>query len=204
MSARAAYSAFPIIIPVLLSLFAACGDRTNSPYFSQKKDSSESYAARCPRVDSMLGLCGGGGGRGSAPTVPIAISPHSGARDVRPVPMLKWLSSDPDPGDTLRYEVRLGETPTNLTTISPPTLSASELFVPNRLQRGRDYFWKVIARDTQGHVTQSPTWRFRTQSFSASLVFRIAVEEKGSSENEDQIPSSTPIRDKKRNRKTIQ
>lgn len=198
MSARTSYSACLIIIPILLSLSAGCGDHANSPYVSRQKDSSESYAARCPRVDSMLGLCGGGGaGGGGAPTVPIAISPHAGARDVRPVPKLKWRSSDPDPGDSLRYEVQLGETPTNLTTISPPNLSSSGLFVPNRLKRGHDYYWKVIVRDTQGHVIQSPAWKFRTQSFSRSLLFRVALQKNSSSQNEDPPSFSTPVVGKK-------
>ena len=73
---------------------------------------------------------------------------------------LYWMCSDPDPTDTLRYDVYYGG-----------NLSTTNLLVSNTLNTSADLgvcqphtkiYWKVVAKDFKGGTTQGPVWRFTT------------------------------------------
>lgn len=70
---------------------------------------------------------------------------------------LAWDCSDPDPGDTLRYDVHLG-------TADPPPLAASgrseRFFMPSLPDSAAAYYWMIVARDRNGAATAGPVWRF--------------------------------------------
>jgi PKD repeat protein len=73
---------------------------------------------------------------------------------------LRWSASDPDPNDTLTYDIYLG-------TSNPPPLLASNVTVQhyqtkNPLSYHTVYYWKVVARDNHGDETVSPILHFTT------------------------------------------
>ncbi|MCX6640574.1 MAG: hypothetical protein NTW14_08855 [bacterium] len=72
---------------------------------------------------------------------------------------LMWTGGDPDPGDTVMYQVNWG---TTLSLDSSSTwLPFNEYFL-NNLSSGTHYFWRVTAQDNFGAITPGPIWEFFT------------------------------------------
>ncbi len=75
---------------------------------------------------------------------------------------LYWNGSDPNSGDTLRYDVYFGEDP------DPPLMSANQEenhYDPNGtgdMDLFEDYFWRIVTRDKMGEETTGPEWNFTT------------------------------------------
>lgn len=82
--------------------------------------------------------------------------------DTNMIMVLSWQCSDPDPNDTLKYDVYIsnslpvGNTP--IATDLPNPSYGLGIVVPST-----SYFWKVVARDNNGGSATSNTWRFKTQ-----------------------------------------
>ena len=78
---------------------------------------------------------------------------------------LSWACSDPDPGQTLHYEVYFG-------TQSPPPLAFSNIsnqYVNTAvLASSTTYHWKVVAFDNFNASTAGPEWTFTTGSSAIS------------------------------------
>ena len=95
------------------------------------------------------------------PNPPSSPVPADGAVDI-PVntPHFSWTCSDPDPGQSLTYDVYFGTTPT-------PDLYASNISVSNvalpALQYNTFYFIQVVARDPEGLTTSGNLWSFVTE-----------------------------------------
>jgi hypothetical protein len=70
---------------------------------------------------------------------------------------LTWVSGDPNPHDTVTYDVYFGNT-------STPVLVAANLttatYDPGRLIYNTTYYWMVVARDNHGNQTAGPLWVF--------------------------------------------
>ncbi|MEO0079687.1 MAG: YncE family protein [candidate division WOR-3 bacterium] len=94
-----------------------------------------------------------------APNIPSAPEPDSGATDQLVNLTLSWTGGDPDPGDSVTYDIYLG-------TTTPPPLAAADLkqtsFRPERLNYDTDYYWRVVAKDRRNATTVGPLWSFRT------------------------------------------
>ena len=96
-------------------------------------------------------------------------SPLAGSTTVSLTPVLSWTASDPDPGDTLTYDVYFG-------TSSPPPLVVSNQtaasYQPGTLLPMTAYYWKVVARDNHGVETSGPVLVFQTgyQPFIQSVA----------------------------------
>jgi hypothetical protein len=75
---------------------------------------------------------------------------------------LYWNGSDPNSGDTLRYDVYFGEDP------NPPLKSANQeenYYDPNGpddMDLFEDYYWRIVTRDKMGEETTGPEWNFTT------------------------------------------
>jgi len=93
------------------------------------------------------------------PETPSRPNPSNNEGNVSTGVHLSWLSSDLD-NDPLKYDVYFG-------TASPPPLVASNLtvagYVPQGLQLGTQYHWRVVARDPHAE-TSGPEWVFTTRS----------------------------------------
>ena len=103
----------------------------------------------------------------SAPFTPKNPNPTDNAVRVlvlaegRPAPVvLTWAGGDPNPWDTVAYDIYFGQSADALTqvaeSITETTYSAADL------SGGATYFWQVVARDNAGGRTAGPVWKFTT------------------------------------------
>jgi len=94
------------------------------------------------------------------PYEPSNPQPQDGATNVQYDVTLGWTGGDPDPGDTVTYDLYFGDT-------SPPQLLAENLTATMYDMTGLDpttvYYWQILARDNFGATTTGPIWTFTTQ-----------------------------------------
>ena len=99
----------------------------------------------------------------NAPYQPSNPSPENGEIDVNIETDLSWTGGDPDPGDTVTYDVYLDAT-------SPPTTKVSNNQTgtiydpPSELNYDETYYWIIVAWDTHGASTNGDEWHFTTES----------------------------------------
>jgi hypothetical protein len=94
------------------------------------------------------------------PYEPSSPSPPDQLEDQSVYTDISWQGGDPDPGDTVTYDVYFG------TSTSPPLVSSNQsetTYDPGVLSIFTMYWWKIVARDNHGETTEGPLWRFRTE-----------------------------------------
>jgi len=100
----------------------------------------------------------GGGGGNYPPYPPTNPNPSNGAT-AQPLNLtMTWTCTDPD-GDPLTYDVYFG------TSTNPPLVSSNQSntsFNPGNLNTNTTYYWKIVAKDNQGHSTSGSLWNFAT------------------------------------------
>ncbi|HDQ98822.1 MAG TPA: YncE family protein [candidate division WOR-3 bacterium] len=93
------------------------------------------------------------------PHVPSGPRPANDASGQPSSLTLAWQGGDPNPGDSVYYDVYLGIT-------TPPPLYATGLVQTQLTVAGlgynTTYNWQVVARDQDGAETSGPAWRFVT------------------------------------------
>jgi len=95
------------------------------------------------------------------PYEPINLYPEDGAIDANINTDLSWTGGDPDPGDTVTYDIYFDESPTPTTLIAED--HPTESFDPGILEYDMIYYWKIISDDGQGHSTEGDIWKFSTE-----------------------------------------
>jgi len=93
-----------------------------------------------------------------SPEVPSNPSPAHEAVNIPVNASLTWVSSDPDQ-DPMTFDVYFGN------VANPPLASAdvnTMSFEPGAMASSTTYYWKVVAKDDQGHSTEGPVWSFTT------------------------------------------
>ncbi|MBS1514644.1 MAG: hypothetical protein JSS63_06415 [Bacteroidetes bacterium] len=94
------------------------------------------------------------------PNTPSNPSPSNGAVNVSGFITLTWTCSDPDAGDTVRYDVRYGMTNNPTDTLVKNAINpAADLGIADT---NRTIFWKVTAKDNHGLSKEGPVWSFTT------------------------------------------
>jgi len=96
------------------------------------------------------------------PNIPSNPIPANGSINVSTSSNLTWAGGDPNPCDTVTYDVYFG-------TITPPTTKVSanqsDLFYdPEALSYTTHYYWKIVSWDNHGASTPGPLWSFTTQN----------------------------------------
>jgi putative hemolysin len=109
----------------------------------------------------------------SPPNTPSNPSPTDGATGVPTTTDLSWTGGDPDPGDTVTYDVYLG-------TSNPPTAHvcndvSSDACNPGALSHDTHYYWYVVAADNHGASTDGSTWDLTTAA-GDFLIYLPAVQ----------------------------
>ncbi len=94
------------------------------------------------------------------PNAPSNPTPSNGAVNVSGFVTLRWNCTDPDVNDTLRYDVKYGQTssPTDI-LVSNVLNPAADLGI---VDTNRTIFWKVTAKDNHGLTKDGPVWNFTT------------------------------------------
>jgi len=93
------------------------------------------------------------------PNLPTQPSPADAVANIDPLSVtIAWTSSDPDVGDELSYDIYFGAS-------SPPVLykrTRSTAVQIEQLDILQTYFWKIVAKDSRGGITEGPIWSFTT------------------------------------------
>ncbi|GAH30781.1 unnamed protein product, partial [marine sediment metagenome] len=94
------------------------------------------------------------------PNKPSNPNPEDGATDVNIDADLSWTGGDPDPGDTVTYDVYFG------TTIPPPKVKTQTAtsYDPGILDYSTKHYWQIASRDSQGASAEGDMWHFTTKS----------------------------------------
>ena len=101
----------------------------------------------------------GEGAENNPPYVPSNPNPEDGATDVSINADLSWAGGDPDPDDTITYDVCFG------TTSPPPQVvwgQSDTMYDPGTMNYNTQYFWKIVAWDNHGEDVEGPIWSFTT------------------------------------------
>ena len=93
------------------------------------------------------------------PKAPTYYTPDSGAVGRDTSIGLAWTSSDPDSGDTVRYDVYFGVSDT-MVRVDSGRLDTT--WKPASLRFLTRYSWKVVARDNHGDTAAGSVWSFTT------------------------------------------
>ncbi len=97
------------------------------------------------------------------PEIPSSPVPGDGDTAVSVRTVLQWQDSDPDPADSLTYDVYLGTSDTHMAGICEARTVPS--CVPEGLEFNTTYYRQVMAKDAHGVETAGPVWHFTTFAY---------------------------------------
>jgi hypothetical protein len=104
------------------------------------------------------------------PATPSNPTPNNGATDRDIETDLSWTCYDPNPDDTLTYDIYFGLT-------SPPpkiiTNQSATSYDPGKLDSNNVYYWRIVAWDSQGASTFGLIWHFTTEKSKENNVLKI-------------------------------
>ncbi len=125
------------------------------------------------------------------PYQPSSPSPANGATNAPISSDLSWTGGDPNPGDTVTYDVYFGTSSNPLKIVSN---QSALTYNPGTLNYVTTYYWKIIAWDGSGESTAGPLWVFTTKANSPP-VFGAPSPANGSAGNPLSLIWSIPIND---------
>ena len=92
------------------------------------------------------------------PDMPFAMTPPDGATGIVFDFNLEWICGDPE-NDPMLFELYFGNS-------NPPPFFQSGIdttvYFVSQLDFGMPYFWKIVAFDDHGNMTEGPVWSFQT------------------------------------------
>jgi hypothetical protein len=103
------------------------------------------------------------------PHQPTDPNPQNGSINVDINAILYWTGGDPNPYDTVSYDIFFG------TNDNPPQVAHNlsyHYYNPGGMSQGIHYYWKIISWDNHGVSTHGPLWSFTTTSDANSPPFQ--------------------------------
>ncbi|MFH1101207.1 MAG: FG-GAP-like repeat-containing protein [Methanobacteriota archaeon] len=97
------------------------------------------------------------------PNQPTNPSPLNESTGVSLSADLSWTCSDPDHGDTIKYDVYFGTTTTPQKVMNNQSATSYD---PGILNLSTTYYWRIIAWDNHNASTKGPLWHFTTRGNS--------------------------------------
>jgi len=125
------------------------------------------------------------------PNAPSDPNPPNGATNIDINADLSWNCSDPDPGDTVTYDVYFGISST------PPKVESNQsetVYDPGVMEYGTLYYWMIVAWDNHGASTAGQIWSFTTEANNPP-VFGAPNPANGSTGNPLSFTWSIPMND---------
>jgi hypothetical protein len=100
-------------------------------------------------------------GTNDPPYVPSNPSPPNGATDVDIDADISWSGGDPNPGDTVTYDIYLDiESPPDIFVRDWP----EETYNLEGMSYNTRYYWKIVAKDNNDEESEGPIWYFITRT----------------------------------------
>jgi hypothetical protein len=94
------------------------------------------------------------------PNIPSNPNPEDGAVNVSVNASLNWIGGDPDPGDTVTYDIYFGS------TSPPPKISSNQTgnsYDLVTIDYSTTYYWQIVAWDNHTASATGPIWHFTTK-----------------------------------------
>jgi len=94
------------------------------------------------------------------PYTPSNPLPPNGAMYVDPDADLSWTGGDPNPGDTVTYDIYFG------TSSIPPKVvdnQSATSYDPGTMNFNTTYYWQIVAWDNHSNTSEGPIWNFTTE-----------------------------------------
>ncbi len=101
------------------------------------------------------------------PTAPSLLMPANNNTGILFQPALQWNAANDNDRDAISYTVYMGTDGVNLTAVVSDLVNNSYTPV---LEAGKKYFWKVVAHDNKGGVSESDTWQFTTSTQDVGIT----------------------------------
>jgi len=95
------------------------------------------------------------------PYPPSSPNPSNGTTNVLVSAILSWTGGDPDPSDTVTYDVYFGKSTSPSKVAS--NQSGTSYDPPGDMNANTTYYWKIISWDNHGASTAGPLWHFTTK-----------------------------------------
>ncbi len=95
------------------------------------------------------------------PNPPSDPVPADGATNQGLNPLLSWVGSDVS-GDTLTYDVYFKAGDNNFGALPVAYNISTTSYSPGSLTANTPYYWKIVARNSNGAISTSPIWSFTT------------------------------------------
>ena len=93
------------------------------------------------------------------PNTPSNPNPSNGTINVAIDSILNWTGGDPDPGDTVTYDVYFGTTSHPTKVVSHQSATT---YNPGTMSSNTTYYWKIISWDSHSASNAGPLWHFTT------------------------------------------
>ena len=106
------------------------------------------------------------------PFTPNNPSPENGALGVSIDSDISWTGGDPDPEDTVTYDVYFGN------TNQPPKVASNQSetsYDPGTLAYNTIYYWKIMAWDNHHASTAGPLWQFTTKELNDTIPPSLTI-----------------------------
>jgi hypothetical protein len=94
------------------------------------------------------------------PNPPANPAPMNGAVNVSGSVTLSWYGVDPDPGDSVSFDVNYGYTTATSSLLIANTQNTSAVL--GILAPNTTVYWRITAKDSFGATNESPLWSFTT------------------------------------------
>jgi len=99
-------------------------------------------------------------GSNNPPSKPSDPDPEDDETNVDVDANLSWIGGDPDPGDTVLYDVYFGITDTPVKVVSN---QSEATYDPGRMKFDTKYYWKIVSWDNHDISTTGKLWNFTTR-----------------------------------------
>jgi len=109
------------------------------------------------------------------PRTPENPQPANGAVDQAPSVTLEWQASDPNPADTLVYDLYFSRSGASVELLAEGL--SDTFYTVNDLKFNTTYNWQIAARDSDDGQTYGPVWNFKTMPVPSNTIVFAAKNE---------------------------
>jgi hypothetical protein len=147
---------------------ADMGVKRPSPYSGGHIYSYTGYWQSIPEYDMSFKIFGV---LNQVPNTPSNPSPSNHATGISVDTTLSWTGGDPDPGDTVYYDVyfEAGDSTPDILVSNGQTETSYD--PPGSLNPSTTYYWQIVAEDEHGATSVGPIWDFTTEDPASQLSY---------------------------------